>query len=135
MNSSPIPNTGDPRVDAALGRIREKFTDLEDAMIVQAHLEKRLGDNVEQLRSVLVIQNDALKGHGDLLVSHEDMLRGHGDLLVSHEDMLRAHVAAHKSHDAARVEHEEWMKHMQDKLDALTDIVMRREGGSEARQS
>jgi hypothetical protein len=119
MNSSFIPNTGDPRVDAALGRIREKFTDLEDAMIVQGHLEKRLSEDAEQLRNVMALQNDALKNHGELLMSHEEM--------------LRAHVAANKSHDVFRVEHEEWMKHMQDKLDALTNIVMRREGGSEAR--
>lgn len=42
MAESTIPNSGDPRVDAAIQRIRGKFTDLEDAMIVQAHLEKGL---------------------------------------------------------------------------------------------
>jgi hypothetical protein len=39
-----IPNNGDPRVDAALSRIRGKFTDLEDALAVQAHLEKGLAE-------------------------------------------------------------------------------------------
>jgi hypothetical protein len=43
-----IPNTGDPRVDAALARIRGKFTDLEDAMIVQAHLEKGLAEQTKE---------------------------------------------------------------------------------------
>jgi hypothetical protein len=38
------PNNGDLRVDAALERIRGKFTDLEDAMLVRAHLEKGLGE-------------------------------------------------------------------------------------------
>ncbi len=33
-----IPLTGDPRVHAALKRIRGRFQDLEDAMLVQAHL-------------------------------------------------------------------------------------------------
>ena len=37
-----------------------------------------------------------------------------------------------KEHAAALADHEEWMLHFQDKLDALTDIVMRREGGPEA---
>jgi hypothetical protein len=31
-----IPSTGDPRVDAALQRIKGKFRDLEGAMVVQA---------------------------------------------------------------------------------------------------
>jgi hypothetical protein len=44
MAEQPIPNTGDPRVDAALERIRGKFTDIEDAMIVQAHLEKKMAE-------------------------------------------------------------------------------------------
>ena len=78
-----IPLTGDPRVDAALKRIREKFQDLEDAMLVQAHLEKRAGERI-------------------------------------------------KEHAQALADHEEWMLHFQQKLDALTDIVMRREGGPEA---
>ena len=37
-----------------------------------------------------------------------------------------------KEHAEALANHEEWMLHFQDKLDALTDIVMRREGGPEA---
>jgi hypothetical protein len=48
MAESTIPNTGDPRVDAALARIRGKFTDLEDAMIVQAHLEKGLVERTKE---------------------------------------------------------------------------------------
>ncbi len=42
-----IPLTGDPRVDAALTRIRGKFRDLEDAMVIQAHLEKRMAEQVK----------------------------------------------------------------------------------------
>ena len=34
-------------MDAALARIRGKFTDLEDAMLVQAHLEKRLTEQTK----------------------------------------------------------------------------------------
>jgi len=125
---------------------------LEDALLVQARLEKGLGDNVDEfkkrisdrvdeLQSIMALQNKTLKSHNKLLASHEDMVRAHEGMvwdheetLRVHEDMLRAHAAANKSSDAFRVEHEEWMKHMQDKLDALTDIMMRREGGSEAPQ-
>ena len=114
---------------------------MEDALLVQARLEKGLGDNVDELQSIMALQNKTLKSHNKLLASHEDMVRAHEGMvwdheetLRVHEDMLRAHAAANKSSDAFRVEHEEWMKHMQDKLDALTDIMMRREGGSEAPQ-
>ena len=41
-----IPSRGDPRVDAALERIKGKFQDLEDAMVVQAHLEKRMAEQI-----------------------------------------------------------------------------------------
>src|SRR5947209_1760396 len=91
-----IPLTGDAKVDAALVRIRGKFRDLEDAMLVQAYLEKRMAEQ--------------MKGQARWLEAHE---------------------ASIQSHEAAKREHEEWMKHFQDKLDALTDIVMRREGGPE----
>jgi hypothetical protein len=39
-------------------------------------------------------------------------------LIADHHEMLRSH--------------DEWVKHFQDKLDALTNILMRREGGPEA---
>jgi hypothetical protein len=52
-----IPLTGDPRVDAALKRIRGKFQDLEDAMLVQAHLEKR--------------QSESIKAHAEWMEEHE----------------------------------------------------------------
>ena len=41
-----IPFTGDPRLDAALKRIRGKFQDLEDAMLVQAYLEKSQSEHI-----------------------------------------------------------------------------------------
>lgn len=86
MSSSPIPNSGDPRVDAGLGGVRLKFIDLEDALLVQARLEKgladdvdefkkRLLDDVEELRSVMALQNQTLKSHNELLAFHEDMVR------------------------------------------------------------
>ncbi len=82
--SGEISLTGDTKVDAALLRIRGKFQDLEDAMLVQAYLEKKAGERITE--------------HAQLQADHDD-----------------------------------WMKHFQAKLDALTDIVMRREGGPEAR--
>ncbi len=54
MAESTIPNTGDPRVDAALARIRGKFSDLEDAMLVQAHLGKGLGERTKEHAELLV---------------------------------------------------------------------------------
>jgi hypothetical protein len=37
-----------------------------------------------------------------------------------------------KEHAQFIADHEEWMHHFQAKLDGLTDILMRREGGPEA---
>ncbi len=63
MAESTIPDTGDPRVDAALARIRGKFTDLEDAMIIQAHLEKGM--------------TEQLKNHANILANHDSMVKRH----------------------------------------------------------
>jgi uncharacterized protein YaaR (DUF327 family) len=99
-----IPLTGDPRVDAALKRIRGKFQDLEDAMLVQVHLERRASERIKE---------------------HAGLIAGHHDMLADHDTWM-------KDHEKARREHYEWLAHIQAKLDALTDIVMRREGGPEA---
>ena len=63
MADQTIPNIGDPRVDAARERIRGKFTDLEDAMIVQAHLEKGMASQIKQHAEFMADQQTALKLH------------------------------------------------------------------------
>ena len=106
-----IPLTGDARVDAALKRIREKFRDLEDAMVVQAYLEKRAGERIKE--------------HAKALADHEEWMLHFKEL-----DALASERT--KKHAQALANHEEWMIHFQEKLDALTDIIVRREGGPEA---
>ena len=44
-----IPRTGDARVDAAIERIRGKFRDMEDAMIVQAYLNRDTARLVKEM--------------------------------------------------------------------------------------
>jgi hypothetical protein len=62
-----IPLTSDPRVDAAIERIRGKFQDLEDAMLVQAHLEKKAGERIKE--------------HAQLIADHHEMLKNHDQLV------------------------------------------------------
>ena len=93
MAETTIPNTGDPRVDAALERIRGKFSDLEDAMVVQAYLEKGLASRVKE----------------------------HAEFIVSQEAAWRKHTQA--------------MGEIDDKLNALIDVVSRMQGGMESRPS
>jgi hypothetical protein len=59
-NEEEIPLTGDPKVDAALTRIRGKFQDLEDAMLVQSILEKKQGER--------------LKEHAQFIEKHETIM-------------------------------------------------------------
>jgi len=107
MAEQSIPNTGDPRVDAALDRIRGKFTDLEDAMVVQAHLEKSMSAR--------------LKEHADLIASHHELIASHLDFI--------------KEQEAAMSRHTQKMSEFDDKLNALIDIVARMQGGMESRSS
>jgi hypothetical protein len=66
-----LASTGNPLVDAALSRIRERhderFRALEDAMIVQSEIERR--------------QSALLKVHGDWLEAHEKAMSGHRERL------------------------------------------------------
>ena len=93
-----IPSTGDPRVDAALARIRGKFRDLEDAMLVQVHLEKKAAERVKE----------------------------HAEWLVRHQEAIEKHEERMAEFDLKMLE-------IEDKLNALLDREMRREGGPEAR--
>lgn len=82
-NGHEFPTTGNPAVDAALKRLHVQFSDLKDAMIVQAHLEK------------------------------------------TQTEWLQRHQQAIEKHDLA-------MREFDEKLNALTMWLMRREGLPEA---
>lgn len=76
MAESTIPNTGDPRVHAALERIRGKFTDLEDAMLVQVQLEKRAAERVKE--------------HAEFIASHEAAVNRFDQQLAAEAAQRRA---------------------------------------------
>jgi len=71
-----IPLTGDPKVDEALVRIRGKFRDLEDAMLVQAHLELRASERIKE--------------HAEFLARHQAFLDRHATVIGEIEDKLNA---------------------------------------------
>jgi hypothetical protein len=71
-----IPNTGDPRVAAALDRIRGKFTDLEDAMVVQAYLEKGLAERTKE--------------HAEFIADHQQAIREHKEAIREMDEKLNA---------------------------------------------
>lgn len=70
-----IPSTGDPRVDAALQRIRGKFKDLEDAMLVQAHLEKRMTEQIREHADWLAADEKAVRRHQEWLAEVDDKIK------------------------------------------------------------
>ena len=82
-NGKDFPSTGNPLVDAALRRLHSDFRDLKDAMVVQAHLERKQSDSI-----------------------------------LRHEQFLQQHAIA--------------MSEFDEKLNALTMWLMRREGLPEA---
>jgi|GEM_PF-3341020 len=55
-------------------------------------------------------------------------IKEHAQFIADHHDSMRDFDAKHAQFAA---DHQDWMQHFQKKLDALTDIVMRREGGPE----
>ena len=81
MAESTIPNTGDPRVDAALDRIRGKFSDLEDAMLVQAHLEKGMAERLKEHAQFLADQQAAMQLHTQKMSEFDDKLNALIDIV------------------------------------------------------
>ena len=79
-----IPSTGDPRVDAALHRIRGKFKDLEDAMVVQAYLEKRMTEQIKEHARFIAAHEKASRRHEEWLGEVEGKLN-----LLSDGEMRR----------------------------------------------
>jgi hypothetical protein len=77
-NGAEFPSSGDPRVDAALARLRAhndgRFKDLEDAMLVQAQLEKRAGERIKE--------------HAELIAEHHASIRRHNQWLRNFETKM-----------------------------------------------
>ena len=75
-----IPPTGNPAVDAALPRLQmrndTRFRDIEDAMVVQAHLGKKM--------------SEMLKQHAEFLASHDESLERHKLRMEEFDDKLTA---------------------------------------------
>jgi len=81
VGESTIPNTGDPRVDAALERIRGKFGDLEDAMIVQAHLEKGMAERLKDHAQFMADQQAAMTLHTQKMSEFHEKLNALIDIV------------------------------------------------------
>jgi len=73
-----FPSTGNPLVDAAFSRMRERndarFRAIEEAMLVQAHLEKRWSEQI--------------KGHAEWLEQHEEWLKQHEAAMKRHDEVM-----------------------------------------------
>jgi hypothetical protein len=75
--------TGSPQVDAALRRMREKndarFRDIEDAMVVQGHLEKQM--------------SQCLKEHAEFIRAQEQSQARHKERMDEFDNQLNAVIA------------------------------------------
>lgn len=118
MGDTEIPHDADPIVKAALESLRKRVeehdgqlarlahivSDLEGALTVQAYLERD--------------QSRRIKEHAQLIADHHDMLAKNRDMLASHQEFVKFHELK--------------MREFDEKLNAVIEIIMRREGGPEA---
>jgi hypothetical protein len=70
-----IPFTGDLNLDTVFGRIRGKLQDLEDAMAVQAHLEKRRSELIKE-------HSERIREHSERLRHFEEKLDALADIIM-----------------------------------------------------
>ncbi len=75
-NGHEFPTTGNPLVDAALKRLNQQYSELQDAMVVQAHLEKR--------------QTEILRAHTEALASHDEFNKQHALKMREFDEKLNA---------------------------------------------
>jgi hypothetical protein len=72
--------TGNPLVDAAFKRLQAKndarFRDIEDAMVVQAHLEKGMSERLKQHAEFLARQGEFIERHEQSMREFDDKLNG-----------------------------------------------------------
>jgi hypothetical protein len=125
-NGAEFPSSGDPRVDAALARLRARndarFKDLEDALLVQIHLErKQAAAHDTRLKDTELVQ----RLHQNALVRHEEWLDLQEKAIKRHEEWLAAHERAMLNLDIKLAE-------ITEKANFLFDREMKRDGGPEA---
>jgi uncharacterized protein YaaR (DUF327 family) len=133
--------TGDERVDAALQRLSSRMDgmggmlkDLQDALIVNAHLEKRQSERLDHHDELLDQHRQMLAQHAEMLVRHNNVLVNHQEFITQHEESLARHEKIVSSHEEFAQYHDLKMREIDEKLNALVDIIMRRERGPEARE-
>ncbi len=78
-------SSGDPRVDAALKRLQDRndarFKDLEDAVLVQAHLEAAAGCRIKEHAEWLVAHETAMEQHDLKMAEIDNKLNGLIDIV------------------------------------------------------
>jgi hypothetical protein len=98
---------GDGRIEDHEERLRKLEAarkDMEDTMIVMAHLESKAGARIKE--------------HAEFIADHEDAMRRHDKAITS----LDAYTEAHRIS----------MQEFDEKLNALIEIVGRMQGGIES---
>jgi hypothetical protein len=139
-NGAEFPSTGDPRVEAARARLRERnnahFKDLEDALLVQIHLERKQAAIEDiRLKDAELVQ----RLHQNAPARHEEWLELQERAIKRHEEWLEVQEQAINRHEEWLARHERAMSNIDIKLAEITekakflfDREMRREGGPEA---
>src|SRR5271165_5324340 len=90
-----------------LGRLEAARKEMEDALVVMAHLESKSAARIKE--------------HAEFIAEHEATLRSHSRFIASQEAAWRKHTEA--------------MSEFDEKLNALIDIVGKMQGGMETRPS
>jgi flagellar biosynthesis chaperone FliJ len=90
-----------------IARLEAARKELEDSFIVMAHLETKSAARVKE--------------HAEFIADHEQAIRKHNEFVAHHEQAIR--------------EHEQAIREMDDKLNALIDVVGGMQGGIESRPS
>jgi chromosome segregation ATPase len=90
-----------------IARLEAARKEMEDAMIVMAHLETKSSARVKE--------------HAEFIADHELRIKEHAEFIARHEEFVAYH--------------EQIIREIDDKLNALIAVVSRMQGGIESRPS
>ncbi|MBV8709957.1 MAG: hypothetical protein JO182_04345 [Acidobacteriaceae bacterium] len=114
--SQDTPNT--PDFERRLTALEKGQKDLDDAMLVHAHLEARAARRIKE--------------HSEFLADHQLVLQHHQEIIVQHQQFLTKHQQFLEQHEQIMGELDMKMREIGGKVDFLIDRDMKREGGPEA---
>jgi uncharacterized coiled-coil protein SlyX len=111
------------RLEAKLGSQDELVRELRDAMTVNARLESRHSQMVEDHQKWLEEETLAIARHREWMTHHGEALARHDEALARHDEAVARHDEALARHEVWLEEHDRGMRELRERDKLLDDRI------------